>query len=54
MVQTPRQLFQSIAETMEIMGDAKMMEALRRGIRDVQEGNLVSLDEVKSKLGIEV
>ncbi len=48
----PRELFQSIVETMEIMDDAEMMEALRRGIRDVQEGNLVSLDEVKAELGI--
>ena len=54
MAQLPSELFQSIVETMEIMGDAEMMEALRRGIRDVQEGNLVSLDEVKSELGIEV
>ena len=50
----PRELFQSIVETMEIMNDAEMMEALRRGIRDMREGNLVSLDEVKSELGIEV
>ncbi len=37
---------------MEIMGDVEMMDALRRGIRDVQEGNIVSLDEVKSESGI--
>ena len=48
----PWDLFQSIVETMEIMGDAEMMDALRRGIRDIQEGNLVSLDEVKAALGI--
>lgn len=54
MAQTLSELFQSVIETMEIMGDAEMMEALRRGIRDVQERNLVSLDEVKSELGIEV
>ena len=48
----PWELFQSVIETLEIMGDAEMMDALRRGIRDVQEGNLVSLDEVKARLGI--
>ena len=48
----PWELFQSIVETMEIMGDAEMMAALRQGIRDVQEGKLVSLDEVKAELGI--
>ncbi len=44
----PWELFQSVVETLEIMGDAEMMDALRRGIRDAQEGNLVSLDEVKA------
>ena len=49
----PWELFESIIETMEIMGDAEMMAALRRGIRDVQEGNLVSLAAVKAELGID-
>lgn len=48
----PWELFQSVIETLEIMGDAEMMDALRRGIRDVQEENLVPLDEVKFRLGI--
>ena len=48
----PWELFQSVTETLEIMGDAEMMDALRQGIKDVQEGNLVSLDEVKARLGI--
>ena len=48
----PWDLFRSIVETMEIMGDAEMMDALRRAIRDVQEGNIVSLDEAKAEFGI--
>ena len=48
----PWELFESIVETMEIMGDAEMMETLRRSIRDVQEGNLVSIEEGKAELGI--
>lgn len=48
----PWELFQSVTETLEIIGDAEMMDALRQGIKDVQEGNLVSLDEVKARLGI--
>ena len=47
----PWELFQSVIETLEIMGDVEMMGALRRGIEDVQEGNLVSLDEVKAEFG---
>ena len=49
----PWELFQSVIETLEIMGDAEMMGALRRGIQDVQEGNLASLEAVKRELGID-
>lgn len=52
MAHTLSELFQPIVETMEIMGDAEMMETLRRGIRDVPEGNVVSSDEVKAELRI--
>ncbi len=48
----PWELFQSVIETLEIMGDAEMMDALRQGIQDVQAGNVVSLDEVKAQSGI--
>ncbi len=37
----PWDLFESIVETTEIMGDMDMMDALRRGIEDIQAGNLV-------------
>lgn len=49
----PWELFQSVIETLEIIGDAGMMDALRRGIRDLQEGNLVSLNAVEDELGID-
>ena len=39
------ELFESIAETLEIMADDDMMAALRRGIEDVREGNLVQLEQ---------
>ena len=46
----PWELFESIMETMEIMGDADMMAALRQGIEDIHEGNLIPLDQVKAEL----
>ncbi len=46
-------LFESIMETLEIMGDPDMMAALRQGIKDVQEGNLIPLEDVASKLNID-
>ena len=42
--------FESLVETLEIMGDADMMDALRRGIGDVQAGNLVPIEQVKAEL----
>ena len=45
-------LFESIVETMDIMGDPDAMAALRRGIEDVQAGNLVPIEQVKADLGL--
>ena len=47
----PWELFESIVETMEIMGDPDMMAALRRGVEEVREGNLVPLEQVEAELG---
>ena len=47
----PWELFETIMETMEVMGDADLMAALRQGIEDVREGNLVPLEQVKAELG---
>ena len=46
----PWDFFESLVETLEIMGDADMMDALRRGIEDVQAGNLVPIEKVKAEL----
>ena len=46
----PWDLYETIMETMEIMGDSDMMDALRESIEDVRKGNLVPLDQVKAEL----
>ena len=46
----PWDLFETLMETMEIMGDAEMMAALRQSIEDIREGNLVPLEQVKAEL----
>ena len=46
----PWELFESIMETMEIMGDADMMATLRESIEDVREGNLIPIEQVKAEL----
>lgn len=50
LVVRPGDSFESLVETLEIMGDADMMDALRRGIEDVQAGNLVPIEQVKAEL----
>ena len=46
----PWDLFESIVETMEIMGEPETMAAFRHGVQDVLEGNLVPLNKVKAEL----
>ena len=46
----PWDLFESIVETLEIMGDMDIMDALRRGIEDIHAANLVPIEKVKAEL----
>ena len=43
-------LFESITETMDIMGDPDLMTALRQSIEDVCAGRFISLEQVKKEL----
>ncbi len=46
----PWDLFESIMETMEVMGDAETMAAVRESIEDIREGDLIPLEQVKAEL----
>lgn len=43
--------YESLVETLEIMGDEDLMAALRKGIREVDEGKTIPWETVKAKLG---
>ena len=45
-------LYESLLETMEIMGDPELMKALRRGAQDIAAGRLATSDEVRRDLGL--
>jgi antitoxin YefM len=45
-------LYESLIETLEILGDPEMMNTLRQSIHEIQEGKTVSLAEVKLELGL--
>src|SRR5216684_391014 len=47
----PWELYESIVETLEILGDEELMAALREGIRDIEIGRTVSAEDVKAELG---
>lgn len=47
----PWELYETIMETLDVMGDAELMVALRQSIRDVAEGNTLSLEELEAELG---
>jgi prevent-host-death family protein len=43
----PWELYESIAETLEILGDEELMAALRQGIKEAGEGKAISWDRAK-------
>ena len=45
-------LYEAIVETLEIMGDAELMAALRQGIEEVEKGELIPWETVKAKLSL--
>src|SRR6266536_3966188 len=49
----PWELYESIMETLEIMGDAELMAAFRQGVKDMEEGRIKPLDDVLKELGWE-
>jgi antitoxin YefM len=49
----PWELYESIMETLEIMGDAELMAAFRQGVKDMEEGRIKPLEDVLKELGWE-
>ena len=46
------QELQSLQETIEILQDSELMEAIREGMLALQNGDTVSLDEARRALGL--
>ena len=42
----PWDLYESFIETIEIMGDPKLMKALKNGMQDIQSGRVTSWEKV--------
>jgi prevent-host-death family protein len=46
----PWDLYESIVETLEILGDQDLMSALRQGIKDIEKGRTYSMDEIGQEI----
>jgi prevent-host-death family protein len=46
------ELYESLIETMEIMGDEQLMNSLRKSIQQAKEGQLISWQKVKEDLNL--
>jgi prevent-host-death family protein len=44
-------LYESIIETMEILGDPEMMAAFRQGVKEIEEGKVIPWEQAKKDLG---
>ncbi len=49
----PWELYESIMETLEIIGDAELMAAFRQGVKELAEGKGRPWEDVKKELGLE-
>ena len=43
-------LYESIVETMEILGDQKLMKAFRQGVKEIAEGKGIPWEQVEKRL----
>lgn len=48
----PWELYESLLETLEIMGDENLMAALRQSIREVEEGKGIPWEKAKADLDL--
>lgn len=46
------ELYETVAETLEVLSDENLMKDLRSSIKEMQAGKLVSWDKAKKQLGI--
>ena len=45
-------MFESITETLEILGDEKLMAALRKSIEAIKAGRTYTSEQARQKLGL--
>ncbi len=46
------ELYDTLVETLDVVSDPPMLDALRRSLRDIEAGRVHTLDEVADRLGL--
>ena len=46
----PWELYEAIAETLEVMGDERLLAGLRQSIREIEQDQTIPWDEAKGEL----
>jgi hypothetical protein len=50
----PWELYESVIDTLEIMGDEDLLDSLRQAIKEVAEGKTIPWERVKKELNLDV
>jgi PHD/YefM family antitoxin component YafN of YafNO toxin-antitoxin module len=50
----PWELYESVVETLEIMGDEELIASLRQSIQEAAEGKTIPWEQVKKELNLDV
>lgn len=50
----PWEVYESVIETLEIMGDQELIASLRQSIQEVAEGKTIPWEQVKKELNLDV
>ena len=48
-----REEIDSFVETLEILEDEETLESIRKGMKDIEEGDFISLEELIEKYGLQ-
>jgi antitoxin YefM len=48
----PWEMYETLLETLEVMGDAELMETLRRSLQELEQGQAISWEEAERLLDL--
>lgn len=48
----PWEEYEALVETLDILGDAKLMASLRRSVKELEQGKAIPWEQAKRKLGL--